>query len=1106
MPVSTFAKGLLLFAAFAFGCVPALADSWPTYLGNNDRTGVSRDELELPLKAAWVFSAQHPPGPSFERCGYGRFRPRDKPDKSGFPPFTYDRSFQVVAADGRAYFGSSTEEMLYCLRAETGEVVWVFYAEGAIRLAPTLAGGRVYFGSDDGCAYCLDVADGSLLWKSRAGPSERRVILNGRLGSQWPIRTGITVEGGTAYFGAGVFPGDERGTLLCAVDAVSGELRWQTRTTVPPMGHILATRDTLMVPTGRTAPKEYRRSDGTPFFPLFLRRRWLGGGSPFLVGDMLVYGPNERGLLTVQATRDEPKYDSDWQLLQARTWAIPGGLTAIKGRRLLSDDSSIYVLRSREIWSVAKAQADEALQRAALERLERAKKQYLGPGGSDDRILLKDLEACMRWKAKLDAESVCMVMADNLLAVGVQDGVVAYDAASGETLWSAKTDGTPWDLAVADGALYASTDEGKVYCFKGADDAPEQPLDSRYTPSRFEPTAEEAEAGKEMADTALATTDARKGYCLVLGAGNASMVCEIVRGSEFMVVVAERDEAKVRSLREYLSAAGLYGNRAVVHHVSGDTLPYPSLFANLVVGGGMLADVQRASLEVFRVLRPAGGAMVVFGTAGGDGIAAWGKNLPGWKLEREAPSAFGVTRRGCLEGAGEWTHLYADVGNTLCSDDKLAGGTAFDLQWVGPPGVERQVGSWHAHSMAPLYKDGRLFVLRNNYVIAVDAYNGTHLWERDVPDSNRLGVAHESGQACVDESRLYIAAKNTCRVFNVASGEEVETFTGPNEADDWGYIAVNGDILFGTNQNPRATLRGITDKGGLTRNTCNTFGQPGNVQVVSNVLFALDKNEGKRLWEYDPPGTVILNTGIAIGDGRIILIESSSKGAVRAPSGLVRLKDDFMPDARLVALDARTGRKTWDRPLKVCADEILYLSYAQGKLIATYTWNSQQEDVEVAGRKCRSVRYGLLAIDAGSAQDLWTQDFAGAKYDYHHNVNLQHPCIIGDTIYLKIRMNRHLQVIDLHTGKLEMHRGIQSGKGCGALSGSARNLFYRDGPTSTYDTIARKRVYASTVTRPSCWISVIPAGGLVLMPESSVGCNCGFPLQTSVVLVPKDLE
>jgi hypothetical protein len=42
------------------------------------------------------------------------------------------------------------------------------------------------------------------------------------------------------------------------------------------------------------------------------------------------------------------------------------------------------------------------------------------------------------------------------------------------------------------------------------------------------------------------------------------------------------------------------------------------------------------------------------------------------------------------------------------------------------------------------------------------------------------------------------------------------------------------------------------------------------------------------------------------------------------------------------------------------------------------------------------------------------------------------------------------------------------------------------------------------VTRPGCWINIIPAGGLVLIPEASSGCTCGFSIQTSMAFIPEE--
>lgn len=88
---------------------------------------------------------------------------------------------------------------------------------GPVRLAPAVVDGRVYVGSDDGCAYCLDASDGSVVWQFRAAPEDRRVLRHGRMISLWPLRSGILVEDGVAYLAAGIFPAE--GVFLFALEA-----------------------------------------------------------------------------------------------------------------------------------------------------------------------------------------------------------------------------------------------------------------------------------------------------------------------------------------------------------------------------------------------------------------------------------------------------------------------------------------------------------------------------------------------------------------------------------------------------------------------------------------------------------------------------------------------------------------------------------------------------------------------------------------------------------------------------------------------------------------------------------------------------------------------
>jgi hypothetical protein len=53
------------------------------------------------------------------------------------------------------------------------------------------------------------------------------------------------------------------------------------------------------------------------------------------------------------------------------------------------------------------------------------------------------------------------------------------------------------------------------------------------------------------------------------------------------------------------------------------------------------------------------------------------------------------------------------------------------------------------------------------------------------------------------------------------------------------------------------------------------------------------------------------------------------------------------------------------------------------------------------------------------------------------------------------------------------------------------------------DTTSTEGIRLTNVTRPGCWLNILAAGGLVLIPESSSGCTCAYPIQTSIAFVPK---
>ncbi len=75
--------------------------------------------------------------------------------------------------------------------------------------------------------------------------------------------------------------------------------------------------------------------------------------------------------------------------------------------------------------------------------------------------------------------------------------------------------------------------------------------------------------------------------------------------------------------------------------------------------------------------------------------------------------------------------------------------------------------------------------------------------------------------------------------------------------------------------------------------------------------------------------------------------------------------------------------------------------------------------------------------------------------------------------------------------------------GCGVLASSANLLVYRSATLGYFDLEENQTNRNFGGMRPGCWINILPAAGLVLLPEASAGCVCSFPVQTSMAFLPR---
>ena len=328
------------------------AADWTTYRGDIARQGASEEVLIAPLKSRWVITPQDAPETAFSEAEGRVIEGKLLGNRMGLRLSVRagDRGWQgLLRLVGR-------RPVALRRHPQPAETLWTFFTGGPIRLAPTLADGRVYFGSDDGYAYCLDASTGEKVWSLRAGPKEDWLLARGEMISRWPVRTGLLVDDGVAFFGAGIFPHED--VFLYAVDAADGSIVWKVdnisaadagRNDLSPQGYMLATDELLIVPSGRSMPAIFDRKTGE-----YLMKRtysWRSdaggvvGGSRALLADGQLYASGPHHYLAV----DQQTGNTGFGWFEGRQLVVQGDdVYFATGKQVVRANREQYAVNSRE--------------------------------------------------------------------------------------------------------------------------------------------------------------------------------------------------------------------------------------------------------------------------------------------------------------------------------------------------------------------------------------------------------------------------------------------------------------------------------------------------------------------------------------------------------------------------------------------------------------------------------------------------------------------------------------------------------------------------------------------------------------------------------------
>ncbi len=193
-PVASGERRLEKGHAYAEIQVSALSpqpSSWPTYRADAVRSGGVDGTVPATVKPAW----------------------KTKLSGKLTPP---------VAAGGKVYVAALGRHTIHALDTASGKTLWQYVAGGRVDSPPTFDRGRLLFGAGDGTVTCLRAADGTLAWRCRVAPADRRMVAFERLESVWPVHGSVLVQDGVATVVAGRSMYLDGGLRICRVDVETG--------------------------------------------------------------------------------------------------------------------------------------------------------------------------------------------------------------------------------------------------------------------------------------------------------------------------------------------------------------------------------------------------------------------------------------------------------------------------------------------------------------------------------------------------------------------------------------------------------------------------------------------------------------------------------------------------------------------------------------------------------------------------------------------------------------------------------------------------------------------------------------------------------------------
>ena len=557
-----------------------------------------------------------------------------------------------------------------------------------------------------------------------------------------------------------------------------------------------------------------------------------------------------------------------------------------------------------------------------------------------------------------------------------------------------------------------------------------------------------------------------RGVCSILGF-EAETALHLVRSDKFLIHLLDTDPDTVAQLREAAEKTGIGIDRVVVEQGSLERLPYADNMIDLLVATQLTeSDLAKLSVqEVLRVLRPEGVA-VIGRTSDEDASEQFAVKLEKWanvdgaKKEKSPLETLVVLRKPIPDGIDAWSHWEHGPDNNPVSTDQVIKApymTQYMAEpfYIGMPSITTAAGGRTFLATGHIAHHRREWDMVN-LLIARNGYNGTILWQRQLPDTF---LSHRSAFVATKDI-FYLLDGDGCLMLDAATGEEKGRVTIPEVDGDWKWMALVDGVFYvmaGPQGGDAQIIKGDRTFGGWSWADLSVgyYQRPRVPWGLGNTIAAYNIADKRVLWKHREENQID-SRAMAMLDGKIFL---------------------YCPEKHLRCLNADTGEVQWsnaDRSVGQLIEE-------PGRgLVSTPGFRSAcltvatPEALIIQGQ----TRMNVVALSTKDGSLLWT------KKKFTNNPNAVY--IDGKAI-LGVGTRGAHALVDPVSGEVLEEFNFRKAA-CTRLTACPDSLFVRGEGTLRFDRKTKKVLVDGSV-RPGCQDGALPANGLLYLGPWACDCN-----------------